>query len=147
MRFVSFFGRAGRAAVMACLAALALGAFATSAAAAGEGFGIKKLESGTCTENGQAAPAEECTYATPSRFYTQAAGHPNYGITFFEFDTTEAPGPGGSKANAPKGNVKNIRTDLPLGLSVNGQALPRCSMAEFGPPLKEGVYTSPTCNA
>ncbi|MHB1469061.1 MAG: hypothetical protein ACYCX7_07885 [Solirubrobacteraceae bacterium] len=147
MRFVSFFGRAGRAAVMACLAALALGAFATSAAAAGEGFGIKKLESGTCTENGQAAPAEECTYATPSRFYTQAAGHPNYGITFFEFDTTEAPGPGGSKANAPKGNVKNIRTDLPLGLSVNGQALPRCSMAEFGPPLKEGVYTPPTCNA
>jgi hypothetical protein len=128
---------------MAVLAALALGAFASSAAAAGEGFGIEAFESGTCTENGQTTEAEECTYETPSKFYTQAAGHPNYGITAFAFDSTEAPP---TDALVPDGRVKNIRTDLPAGLSVNPEAVPKCTMGEFGASLEPGVYEPPTCS-
>lgn len=141
MRFVSFFRGAGRAGLIACLAAMLCGAFAASASAAGEGFGIAKFEAGTCTENGL-AESEECTYSTPSKFYTQSSGHPNYGITDFTFKTFEAPG---TKAAVPYGNVKNIRTDLPAGLSVNPEALPQCSMAEFGPELQTGVYAHPEC--
>lgn len=148
MKLVSFFGGACRAVVMAALAALALGAFAASAFAATTGFGIKNFESGTCTENGQATAAEECTYKTESKFYTKAAGHPPFGITFFEFNSSEVPGfMGFPGQKAPDGNVKNIRTDLPLGLSVNPQATKsQCTMEEFGEiQIEEGVFTKPEC--
>ncbi|MHB1538498.1 MAG: hypothetical protein ACYCUM_11745 [Solirubrobacteraceae bacterium] len=149
MRFVSFLRGAGRVAMLATFAALTLGVFATSASAAGEGFGIAKFEAGTCTANGQKEASEECTYNTPAKFYTQSTGHPNYGITDFEFKSSEVPAAfPGTKAYAPNGNVKNIRTDLPAGLSVNPEAVPRCSPAEFGAPSGvPGTYGPPTCSS
>src|SRR5690242_3858293 len=47
-------------------------------------FGIKTWEAGTCKTD-----TPECLYSSPSiQFYTQAAGHPPFGITAFEVNTT-----------------------------------------------------------
>lgn len=100
-----------RAAVLAALSGLALCAASASASAAG--FGIAKFEAVTCTSN-----TPECTYATTGQFYTQAAGHPQFGIT--EFVMKSKPNIIGQAE--PEGTVKNIRVDLPAGLSVNPQA-------------------------
>lgn len=128
-----------RAAIVAALCGLALGAASASASAAG--FGVAKFEAGTCTSN-----TPECTYATTGQFYTQAAGHPNFGITDFSFNTNELlPG-----VHVPAGNVKNLRVDLPAGLSVNPQALPECSMEEFGEHelvAHTGFYPASTCSS
>ncbi len=86
-------------------------------------FGVTKWEAGTCTENSEAAP---CNAETPGKYYTQAAGHPNFGITDFRFKTS-----GGSGSEKPEGNLKNVRVDLPAGLSVNPFATPRCKLSEL----------------
>jgi hypothetical protein len=103
--------------VLVCVAA------ALAAPTALGAFGLTKWEAGTCTENSEAAP---CTAETPGKYYTQAAGHPNYGITDFRFKTTGAAG-----FEKPEGNVKEVRVDLPPGLSVNPYATPRCKLAEL----------------
>src|SRR4051812_13358935 len=73
-------------------------------------------EAGTCK-------VKSCTYGGPTGdFFTQAAGHPQWGITTFEVNA-----PGGK----PDGVVKRIRVDVPEGLAANPQALPSCSRAEF----------------
>jgi hypothetical protein len=100
-----------RSHVRISLLALLLGVvFAGSAPAAQAAFGVASWEASTCTTN-----TPECTYATPSAFYTQASGHPQFGITEFVFN---------SKTNVigkqePEGAVKNLRIDLPPGLIVN----------------------------
>jgi hypothetical protein len=107
-----------------CIIAALVCATATLSAPAPAGaFAVTKWEAGTCTENSETAP---CNAETTSRYYTQAAGHPNYGITDFRFKTT---GPSGSEA--PEGNVKRVRVDLPAGLSVNPYATPRCKLSEL----------------
>src|ERR1700722_1382593 len=105
------------------IAALVCATAALSVPAAAGAFGVTKWEAGTCTENSEAAP---CNAETTSRYYTQAAGHPNFGITDFRFKTT-----GASGAEAPEGNVKRVRVDLPAGLSVNPFATPRCKLSEL----------------
>jgi hypothetical protein len=87
------------------------------------GFGISKWEAGTCTENSEAVP---CTAATPNKYYTQAAGHPDFGITDFRFNTSGAAG-----SEKPEGNVEEVRVDLPPGLSVNPFATPRCKLSQL----------------
>ncbi len=96
---------------------------AIAAPAVSGAFGVTKWEAGTCTENSEAAP---CNAKTTSRYYTQAAGHPNYGITDFRFKTTGAAG-----SEAPEGNVSRVRVDLPAGLSVNPFATRRCKLSEL----------------
>ena len=96
---------------------------ALSAQSAFGAFGIAKWEAGTCIENSEAAP---CTAETPGKYYTQAAGHPNYGITDFRLNTSGLPG-----FEKPEGNIKEARVDLPAGLSVNPYATPRCAIAEL----------------
>jgi len=87
---------------------LALIALATASAASA--IEVPKWEAGTCV-------AEGCTYDGPvADFYTQAAGHPNFGVTDFQFKNGEA---------------RNIRVDLPQGLNVNPQAVPQCPVATF----------------
>ena len=103
--------------------ALACAMTMSSAPAASASFGVTKWEAGTCKENSEAAP---CNAETTSKYYTQAAGHPNYGITDFRFKTS-----GASGSEAPEGNVKNVRVDLPAGLSVNPYATPRCKLSEL----------------
>jgi hypothetical protein len=83
------------------------------------GFGVSKWEAGTCT-------AAECTVSNESEFYTQAAGHPPYGITDFRFNTK-----GASGFEEPEGNVKEVRVDIPPGLSVDPYATPQCKLEQL----------------
>ncbi len=109
--------RRARLAVAGALGAL-IAAFAAPAAFAG--FGPAVFEAGTCNAKG-------CEYSNPpSVFYTQAAGHPEWGITSFEVNTT-----GSGSSRKPEGQVKRLRVDVPPGLAADPQALPSCSRAEF----------------
>jgi hypothetical protein len=106
--------------VRTALAALmSVGLLATAAPAAHAAFGAEVFEAGTCKT---AEP--NCTYASPhSDFYTQAAGHPSWGITSFELNHS-----GNSIDGAP---LKRIRVDIPPGLAANPEALPKCTQAQF----------------
>jgi hypothetical protein len=98
------------------LIALAISALAASSASA---IGIADFEAGTCATD--ATPAVECTFASPSSsMYTQAAGHPNYGIT--DFTVSEVSG---------ENQAKRVKVELPKGLNVNPQAVPQCPVATF----------------
>jgi hypothetical protein len=108
-------------AVAGAVSALAAGASGT---AAGAEFGVTKWEAGTCT-------SKSCTDAGPaSEFFTEAAGHPTYGMTDFRFASEESTGLAG-KVYRPIGHVKNVRVDLPSGLAVNPEATPTCSEAQL----------------
>jgi len=102
------------------LAALLAGSvFAVAAPAAEAGFGVSKWEAATCSESG-------CKDSPPTGLYLQAAGHPDFGITDFGFNFTEALG-----VKTPEGNVKDVRVDLPQGLSVNPEATVQCTEAQL----------------
>ncbi|HTT94994.1 MAG TPA: hypothetical protein VMF55_09990 [Solirubrobacterales bacterium] len=107
-------------AVATALAALLVGAFGASPASAIE---ITNFEAGTCTTDGTTLvpnPATECNYSSPSSsMYTQAAGHPNFGITDFSAGVS-----GGNQ-------VKRVHVELPKGLNVNPQAAAQCPVATF----------------
>ena len=83
-------------------------------------FGVANWEAGTCSSAG-------CKDAGPtSEFFTQAAGHPQYGITDFRFNASKV-----LLLEKPEGNVKDVRVDLPPGLAVNPEAVERCSEAQL----------------
>ena len=104
-------------------AATIAGLCALAAPAANADFGVSKFDAGTCTMNTE--PSPQCTRdSTPSYWYSQAAGHPQWGITDFAFNTT-------GLAQTPDGNVKNVHVDLPVGLSVNPEATPKCTTAQL----------------
>jgi len=65
-----------------------------------------------------------CSIATPDQFFETAGAHPNWGFTQFII-RNEAPG------ETPVGELKTVRVDLPVGLSVNPGATPRCPLATF----------------
>jgi hypothetical protein len=94
---------------------------ACGAPAAKADFGIANFEALTCRVD--ATPADPCTAEDVSEFYTQAAGHPNFGITAFELNT----GP----FEVPEGYVKDIKVELPEGLGVNPEATEKCTVAEL----------------
>jgi hypothetical protein len=83
-------------------------------------FGPESFEAGTCVNN-------TCTYASVEanhkEAFTQAAGHPDWGITTFEMNH--------SGNNVEGAALKRIRVDVPPGLAANPEALPSCSQAEF----------------
>jgi hypothetical protein len=80
-------------------------------------------QAGTCTID-----TPTCSVATPSQFFEQAAGHPPAGFTqFIVKHTTTVPG----VVEKPEGELKTVRVDLPLGLSVNPGATPRCDLETF----------------
>jgi hypothetical protein len=130
------------------LAVGALGAVFV-APAAHAAVGVHKWESLTCKENAdlpaplpekfgskeevhpEAAmptPAGQCKGSTPEKLFTQAGGHPNYGITDFRIDTyPKFFGIGGF----PTSFLKDIRVDTPEGLSVNPEALAQCKVAQL----------------
>jgi hypothetical protein len=86
-------------------------------------------QAGTCVTD-----APPCSPQSPSsQFYTQAAGHPNVGFTQFIVKNEPLivggiPVPG---TQEPVGILKDLRVDLPVGLSVNAQATPQCELAAF----------------
>jgi hypothetical protein len=111
----------------------ALFVLAFSASAAQAEFGIARWETVTCktdvsapglgkwSENGDPCVATD----EASRFFTQAAAHPNFGITAFLMNQT------GGTPNLPDGFVKELRIELPAGLGVNPQATPQCTVKQL----------------
>src|SRR5207342_354042 len=69
----------------------------------------------------------QCTEATPGKWFTQAAGHPNFAFTDFTLNTLTAVGASGF----PDGFVKDIIVDTPEGLSVDPESLPQCTVAQL----------------
>ncbi|HEY4897653.1 MAG TPA: hypothetical protein VII01_16405, partial [Solirubrobacteraceae bacterium] len=112
-----------RSQVRFSLLALLVGAMlVVSAPAAQAAFGITEFFAGNCKK-------ATCTKVTPvNELFTQAAGHPNFGITDFTLN-----GLGTVEGNG----VKTIRTDVPVGISTNPQALPQCSLVDFNANLKK----------
>jgi hypothetical protein len=106
--------------VRAALAVLTVGAALATLAPAADALSVPVWEAGTCEARG-------CTYASPpSTFYTQAAGHPEWGITSFELATE-----GSGLGRRPEGQVKRLRVDVQPGLAANPQALPSCPRKTF----------------
>jgi hypothetical protein len=107
--------------------AIALAAMALSFAAAPAGAIdiIEKQEektgdgwqAGTCK-------VEPCSPESPASgfFFTQAAGHPPFGFT--QIITKHGP-----PLESPVGDLRTVRVDLPVGLSVNPQATEQCKLA------------------
>jgi hypothetical protein len=89
-------------------------------------------QAGTCN----AEPPEvgtECSVATPGQFFETAAAHPNWGFTQFivrnhPFEIGGIPVAG---TKIPDGELKDVRVDLPVGLSVNPGATEQCPLATF----------------
>lgn len=125
-----------------------LAAGASNAQAA---FGIANWESLTCKENTDTPGVGETTTpalppleqspgqchtiregesalekeATEEKWFTQAAGHPPFGVTDFTLNTLTGIGAEGF----PDGFVKDIVVETPEGLSVNPEAAPQCPLA------------------
>ncbi|HEU5105871.1 MAG TPA: hypothetical protein VFU11_08510, partial [Solirubrobacterales bacterium] len=74
-------------------------------------------QAGTCK-------ADPCSIATPELFFETAGAHPNFGFTQFIIKN-EPPG------ETPVDELKTVRVDLPVGLSVNPGATPRCKLSVF----------------
>lgn len=80
-------------------------------------------QAGTCSEEPPES-TEVCSVETPDQFFEAAAAHPNWGFTQF-IVKHEAPG------ETPVAELKRVLVDLPVGLSVNPGATPRCPLATF----------------
>jgi hypothetical protein len=136
---------------VACAVTVAYVAMALAAPAAQASFGVESLFAANCkvsTCNKSANPAEEKEKAEKEG-YTQAAGHPPFGITDFTIKSRQiqtSPFP----AFAPEGNVKHFRVDVAPGVSTNPQAVPKCSMDDFKGTEVEPVpglkaFSTPNC--
>jgi hypothetical protein len=76
-------------------------------------------QAGTCITD-----TPTCTVDTPDKFFKNSAGHPQVGFTQF-IVKHEPPG------ETPVEELKTVRVDLPVGLSVNPQATPQCPLEDF----------------
>ena len=128
------------------VALIAGAAVALSAPAAQASFGIESFFAASCKEAfpncKKVPPAEEKEKAEKEGF-TQAGGHPPFGITDFTVANKEVGG-----AKVPEGIVTHIRNDVAPGFSTNPEAVPKCSPEQFG--NKElvpgsGAFPAPTC--
>jgi hypothetical protein len=140
----------------------AIFAVAAPAAQAAPEFGAETLVGANCTAAFEACGSEEITLApgleysfpkepTPTeareQAYSQAAGHPPFGITDFEVKTS-----GTFPNKVPLGIVKHVRTDVGVGVSTSPEAMAKCTMKEFDASAKEeeaipgtGFYPAPEC--
>jgi hypothetical protein len=108
--------------VAICGAGAIWGASGVLAPAAQAAFGVEKWEAATCKERACNAEGKDPS----AEFYTQAAGHPNFGITDFAFNYTTTTNALLEKVEIPDGHVRDVRVDLPPGLAVNPEAVPQC---------------------
>jgi hypothetical protein len=110
--------------LLGALASVAM--FATALAPAAQAsFGVEKWEAGTCKVSTCADGG------STSDFYTQAAGHPNFGITDFAFRYTKETNILAEEVRAPVGHVHTARVDLPPGLAVDPEAVAQCPQAQI----------------
>ncbi len=132
----------GLLALTAAFFVLAVGASSAQAE-----FGIAEWEAITCKENVD-TPAEigpppaaltglfplsedpgQCNKSTPEKWFTQSAGHPNFGITDFTLNTLPSAVLG---EGFPDKFVKEIVVDTPEGLGVNPEATPvKCTVEQL----------------
>jgi hypothetical protein len=125
-----------------------------SAPVAQGAFGIERFVAANCSEGHETCveeaigpfslPKEPSLAEAEEGAYTQAAGHPPFGITAFKINTV------GSIPNAaPTGVVTHVRTDVAPGVSTNPEAVAKCSFAEFGAEALpgSGLFTEPKCSA
>jgi hypothetical protein len=146
------------------LATVAVAVLAVMAPVAqGAEFGVKRFVAANCKVG---APFEKCaeeeikvgplTYSLPKEpskaeaelgGYTQAAGHPGWGITAFEVNTEGEPFPNATPAGIGSGAVvTHVRTDVAPGVSTNPEAVEKCTMAAFeGIEVATGIFTPPAC--
>ena len=133
---------------------LALGmlllASAPAMSAAAQIPGIETFFASNCNEKGEECkknpgetPEEELAKAKIEGF-TQAGGHPNFGVTDFKINT-EGAFPNAAPVGLPGGIVTHIRTDVAPGVSTNPQSVEKCSMEEFGFEVAPGFFTAPEC--
>jgi hypothetical protein len=88
-------------------------------------------QAGTCYED---APTQ-CSVETSPQFFEQSAGHPQVGFTQFIVQQEPLEIGGIEIGKIPVGNLKTVRVDLPVGLSVNPQATPeQCDLEKVGHP-------------
>jgi hypothetical protein len=152
---------------LALLAGAIVAVSAPAAQAAPVEFGVETFVAANCI-SGHETCAEESVgpigpffYSVPKEpsltearaaGYTQAAGHPNYGITDFKVNT-EGTLPNEAPAGIAEGKVvTHVRTDVGPGVSTNPEAVAKCSMKEFDASEKEeeavpgsGFYPKPAC--
>lgn len=81
-------------------------------------------QAGTCNAEPPEPGAELCSIKTPDQFFETAGAHPNWGFTQFIIKN-EPPG------ETPVDELKTVRVDLPVGLSVNPGATVRCPLVTF----------------
>ena len=81
-------------------------------------------QAGTCKAD--PPPPAQCSVDTPSLFFETAAGHPPVGFT--QFIVRHAPKTV-TGHEEPEVDMKTLRVDLPVGLSVNPGATPQCAAA------------------
>lgn len=115
------------------------------------------FQAGTCIAEGvPGPPPAPCSPETPTIFFKTAAGHPPIGFTQYIIEHepfTPLPSPpfppGALTAVIPGADIKEhtirtLRVDLPPGLTVNPEATPRCSIADFTAGTPGALV--PTCN-
>src|SRR6266566_6741520 len=126
------------------LALIACSILAISAPAAQAAFGVESFFAAECKVSTCKFTEAEKAKAEAEGF-TQAGGHPNWGISDFTVNRVEvAPG-----VFAPSGGiVTHVRSDVSPGFSTDPQAAQKCTLAEFRE--KEaipgtGFYAEPEC--
>jgi hypothetical protein len=140
-------GPLGLLALISAFVVLAVGASSAQAE-----FGIARWESLTCKTDltlpgagnwSNTAGSDPCVASDsetePERFYTQAAGHPNFGITAFLMNQVTGP------PKLPDGFLKEIRVELPEGLGVNPQATEQCTVQKLSEPVAPGPPVATKC--
>lgn len=143
------------------LGTVACAVMALSAPAAYGAFGVERFVAANCIEGHQTCVEESIGPIGPFSYfyslpkeptlaeakeggYTQAAGHPAFGITAFKINTV-----GEIPNAAPTGVVTHVRTDVAPGVSTNPEAVGKCSFAEYGAEALpgSGLFTEPKCSA
>jgi hypothetical protein len=119
---------------------------AAAAPAAQAAFGIERFFASNCNAAGEKCGEGKNPSLTEAKEqgFTQAAGHPNFGVTDFTVNNhvvQTVP----FTAVAPDGLVTHVRTDVGPGVSTNPEAVPKCSFAEYGTEATTGFFLAPTC--
>jgi hypothetical protein len=132
------------------LGTVACAVVAISAPAAQGAFGVESFFAANCkvsTCAKAASPAEELAKAE-AEGYSQASGHPPFGVTDFKVNTTGS-FPFEVPEGLPGGIVTHVRTDVAPGVSTNPEAVPKCSFEEFGKEALPGtgLFVEPKCNS